>query len=66
MSVCGSVRDGARADICDEGDAWVVLKVLENGSFVGVACLIATYSNAQGCSGGCDCFDDHIYGYWSG
>lgn len=64
MSVCGCVRDGAGADVCDEGDVWVVLKVSEDGSFVGIACLITTEDNAQGCGGGCDCFDDHVYGYW--
>lgn len=54
------VGDGAGANVCDEGDARVVLKILEDGRFVGKACLIASKDNAQGCGGGCDCLDDHV------
>lgn len=64
MWVCGGVRDRVGPDVCDEGDARVVLEILEDGCFVGKACLIAAEDNAQGSGRWCDSFDDHDCGYY--
>jgi hypothetical protein len=62
VRVGGGVRDGVGPDVCDEGDARVVLEVLEDGGFVGEACFIASEDDAEGSGGRCDCFDDHVGG----
>lgn len=62
VCIGGGVGDGARADVCDQGDAWVVLEVFKDGCFVGEACFVASEDDAQGCGWWCDCFDDHVGG----
>lgn len=52
VRVGGGIRDGVGADVCDEGDARVVLEILKDGGFVGKACFIAAEDDAQGCGGG--------------
>lgn len=62
VRIGGGVGDGAGANVRDKGDARVVLEVLEDGSFVGKACFVASEDDAQGCGWWCDCFDDHVGG----
>lgn len=62
MRIGSSVGGRAGPDVCDEGDAGVVLEVLEDGGFVGEACFVTAEDNAQWRGGGCDCFDDHVDG----